>query len=96
MPRVRVQLADGSFKHVNMTREELVRYNTTGELSGDVVNQDNLLLKVLNKNGVFNDAKVSTIEDVDGDLKDFVGALFAKDIEIFDYQFETPSGGRAV
>tara|TARA_Y100000817_G_C16848688_1_gene541142 strand:- start:414 stop:1997 length:1584 start_codon:yes stop_codon:yes gene_type:complete len=72
MPRVRVQLADGSFKHVNMTREELVRYNTTGELSGDVVNQDNLLLKVLNKNGVFNDAKVSTIEDVDGDLKDFV------------------------
>lgn len=32
----------------------------------------------------------------DDDLKDFVGALFAKDIEIFDYQFETPSGGRAV
>ena len=45
MPRVRVQLADGSFKHVNMTREELVRYNTTGELSGEVANQDNLLMK---------------------------------------------------
>ena len=72
MPRVRVQLADGSFKHVNMTREELVRYNSTGELSGDVVNQDNLLLKVLNQNGVLGDAKVTTVKDSNGDLKDFV------------------------
>ena len=72
MPRVRVQLADGSWKHVNMSREELVRYNTTRKLSGDVINQDNLLLKVLNQNGVLNDAKVTTIKDVNGDLKDFV------------------------
>ena len=72
MPRVRVQLADGSWKHVNMSREELVRYNTTGKLSCDVINQDNLLLKVLNQNGVLNDAKVTTIKDVNGDLKDFV------------------------
>ena len=37
-----------------------------------VANQDNLLMKVLNQNGVFNDAKVTTIEDNNGDLKDFV------------------------
>jgi hypothetical protein len=32
----------------------------------------------------------------DDDLRDFVGALFRKDIEVFDYQFETPASGRKV
>ena len=32
----------------------------------------------------------------DDDLREFVGALFAKDIEIFDYKFETPASGRVV
>mgnify|MGYP001202933857 CR=1 FL=1 len=72
MPRVRVQLADGSFKNVNLTREELVLYNTTGKLSGDIVNQDNLLLNVLKQNGVLETPAVNTIRNTEGDLKDFV------------------------
>ena len=72
MPRVRVQLADGSFKNVNLTREELVLYNTTGKLSGDIVNPDNLLLNVLKQNGVLETPAVNTIRNTEGDLKDFV------------------------
>ena len=72
MPRVRVQLADGSFEVVNLTREELVLYNTTGKLSGDIVNQDNLLLNVLKQNGVLETPAVNTIRNTEGDLKDFV------------------------
>ena len=72
MPRVKVTLADGSTKHVSMTRDQLVYYNTTGKLSGDIINQDFLLLPVLNKNGVLDSPKVNTIKDVGGDLKDFI------------------------
>ena len=49
MPRIKVTLADGSTKHVNMTRDQLVYYNATGKLDKDIVNQDFLMLPVLIK-----------------------------------------------
>ena len=72
MPRIKVTLADGSTKHVNMTRDQLVYYNATGKLDKDIVNQDSLMLPVLNKAGVLDNPAVNTIKDVGGDLKDFI------------------------
>lgn len=72
MPRIKVTLADGSTKHVNMTRDQLVYYNATGKLDKDIVNQDSLMLPVLNKAGILDNPAVNTIKDVGGDLKDFI------------------------